>query len=281
MSLSHPHHGSRDTTITAAFDQSSAPRINTNVVVTRALRQQYPLLDPVVVSEDLLDYARRSHEATYSLLDEHNDAISSSSSSLPESVVVTRYMPAAQRTGQGSLVETLLLGKVAFTWHGEDYLVYVVDGRDGGGYFPPQKFFYILHPDKAKALALAAAAGAWFNELHDEIWLFDSGHWQKSGELYSSIQNASWDNVILDAGMKQALLDDHLSFFRSRERYARYKVPWKRGIIYHGPPGNGKTISIKAMMHTLYSLPDPVPTLYVRSLKSVSSLQSTVGEATR
>ena len=30
--------------------------------------------------------------------------------------------------------------------------------------------------------------------------------------------------------------------------------------------GNGKTISIKAMMHSLYHLKDPVPTLYVRTL---------------
>ncbi|RTE69722.1 hypothetical protein BHE90_015894 [Fusarium euwallaceae] len=32
--------------------------------------------------------------------------------------------------------------------------------------------------------------------------------------------------------------------FESRQTYARLGVPWKRGIIYHGPPGDGKTISI-------------------------------------
>lgn len=42
------------------------------------------------------------------------------------------------------------------------------------------------------------------------------------------------------------------NFFDGRDTYENLKVPWKRGIIYYGPPGNGKTISIKAMMHSLY-----------------------------
>lgn len=37
------------------------------------------------------------------------------------------------------------------------------------------------------------------------------------------------------------------------------RIP-QRGLIFHGPPGNGKTISIKAMMKDL-----PHPSLYVKS----------------
>lgn len=74
--------------------------------------------------------------------------------------------------------------------------------------------------------------------------------------------------IALHLQMKQALIDDHMSFFKSRGQYEKLKVPWKRGIIYYGPPGNGKTVSIKATMNMLYKLKDPVPTLYVRSLVS-------------
>ena len=38
--------------------------------------------------------------------------------------------------------------------------------------------------------------------------------------------------------------------------------------VFLGPPGNGKTISIKAMMHSLYTRKVPIPTLYVKTLSS-------------
>jgi transitional endoplasmic reticulum ATPase len=42
-------------------------------------------------------------------------------------------------------------------------------------------------------------------------------------------------------------------------------VPRKRGLILHGVPGNGKTISIKALISALYERNEPVPSLYVKS----------------
>ena len=66
--------------------------------------------------------------------------------------------------------------------------------------------------------------------------------------------------------MKDTLVHDVEGFFDCRDNYKEFSVPWKRGIIFHGLPGNGKTISIKALMHALYERRDPVPTLYVKSL---------------
>jgi len=57
-------------------------------------------------------------------------------------------------------------------------------------------------------------------------------------------------------------------FFDGRAAYERLGIGWRRGLIFHGPPGNGKTISIKATMHMLYERPEEVPTLYVKTLAS-------------
>jgi transitional endoplasmic reticulum ATPase len=68
--------------------------------------------------------------------------------------------------------------------------------------------------------------------------------------------------------MKQNLISDVQGFFDNQSLYKQFAVPWKRGVILHGVPGNGKTVSIKALMASLYSRPDPIPSLYVKSFET-------------
>jgi SpoVK/Ycf46/Vps4 family AAA+-type ATPase len=65
--------------------------------------------------------------------------------------------------------------------------------------------------------------------------------------------------------MKKELKSVSGRFFDSKTVYNDLGVPWKRGLIFYGPAGNGKTISIKALMHTLADRKDSVPTLYVKT----------------
>jgi transitional endoplasmic reticulum ATPase len=65
--------------------------------------------------------------------------------------------------------------------------------------------------------------------------------------------------------MKKAVTEVANRFFDSKDIYDEYGVPWKRGLIFHGPVGNGKTISLKALMHTLQDRHPPVVTLYVKA----------------
>jgi len=119
-------------------------------------------------------------------------------------------------------------------------------------------------------------AGKWTSELHDEVYVFDSGRWTKNKELYASVQSATWDDVILDPVMKADLITDVLGFFDNQALYAEYSVPWKRGIIFHGTPGNGKTISIKALIASLSARQQPIPSLYVKSLEAMQGREFAV-----
>ena len=62
-------------------------------------------------------------------------------------------------------------------------------------------------------------------------------------------------------------------FFDSRETYDRYGIPWRRGAIFIGPPGNGKTHTVKALINYLKR-----PCLYVRNFTGVGTVQGNMTE---
>ncbi|KAK4235739.1 putative ATPase [Achaetomium macrosporum] len=264
-----------DETAKQFFRHSSGKRINTDAIVAKALKAEYPNLDLMIVPSwgvDLLAYASAGH-ASFTPVNQPRGKV-------PSSLIWKSYIPPARRIdgNPGGLRQDVDFAKFLYKWQDAEFILYIVDGRDGSSSYPRVHNNYLLTADPAKADALVIAAGQWGSELHEEVWVWDGGAWTKSAELYDSIRKASWDNVILEEGMKKALIEDHQSFFDSRDTYARLKIPWKRGVIYHGPPGNGKTISIKAMMHTLYERKDPVPALYVRSFSSFMGPEYSIGQ---
>ena len=57
-----------------------------------------------------------------------------------------------------------------------------------------------------------------------------------------------WDHLVLDPTVRSLLKNDFESFW-SRESFFRERnLPFRRGYLLHGPPGNGKSTSIRAMM---------------------------------
>lgn len=255
------------------FHHSSAKRINTDIVLVEALRSQYRNLDLVIVptrATSLLAYASAGHATATPLDDAVNDAV------YGQQIAWRQYIPPARRldTAPGLFAEHVIFGKYRYTWNQQDFILYVASGRDGSESFPDVHNQYILTSDADKLDDLIKEATLWGQALYNEVWVFDQGWWQKSRELWESVQKSRWEDVILDKEMKQQIISDVENFFDNQHTYQKLKVPWKRGLIYYGPPGNGKTISIKAMMHTLYqrgvdgNTKLQVPTLYVRSLSS-------------
>jgi transitional endoplasmic reticulum ATPase len=242
-------HGSRD-------------RVSTELSIQAILSKVYPtyhITRTTPAKCDLVGFAKAGY--------------ATSNSDRKESYDATRLYKAPKlHEEQAELEDDVKFGAWRYTWDSIDFLVYEIG-------FPdflqrPHKYLFVLAPDttpqqdghNSATDRLLLAAGDWTKALHEEIYVFDDSKWTKNKALFKSVQTASWNDVILEPEVKANLLQDVETFFDNRSLYQAMNVPWKRGVIFHGVPGNGKTISIKALINSLAARDPPVPSLYVKSL---------------
>ena len=228
------------------YEHSTGRRVNTDEVIVEAIRKQYPELHLTIsptYNLSLLSFAAAGH-AQATPVDEDN--------SLSENLKWRMYVGPAKRLDntKGYLYDSVQFGKFLYKWHDHDFLLYSIVGALGP-YSQPMTY---LLGSKELNDQLMLAAGKFSTDIHDSVLVFDGGYWQKSSELWQSVQSASWDDVILDPAMKKSIVGEVTKFFDSRERYQKLRVPWKRGIIYHGPPGNGKTSVHQLVTYTFFRL---------------------------
>ncbi|HEX6478890.1 MAG TPA: ATP-binding protein, partial [Ktedonobacteraceae bacterium] len=145
-------------------------------------------------------------------------------------------------------------------WQGASLDVIVMHWHLDG--MPTTYHYWILADSKEIAESFLVAVCAWNVEVRGEVLVFDGGCWQKDRHLFKSIKGATLENLILRGNLKQDIYDDLVQFFAARETYETYGIPWKRGIIFVGPPGNGKTHAVKAIINAIQQ-----PCLYVKSFK--------------
>ena len=122
---------------------------------------------------------------------------------------------------------------------------------------------WLLADTEQQAEQFMEAVCRWNTEIRSEILVFDTGCWEKDERLFQAIKNATFDNLVLPGTLKEEILSDLQHFFSARTVYQRYHLPWKRGILFIGTPGNGKTHTVKALINALNQ-----PCLYVKSFKS-------------
>jgi len=202
---------------------SDRSREDSELVAFQSLRNAHPEYHVTRTAPskcDLLGYARAGHATATRDDDELFDALRA-------------YQEPGSRMEKkpGVLADQVKFGRWSYTWKQKNYIVYEVEFHVT--FMPPKKLLYVLSlrsPDSKPSMYHAAtdelllAAGAWSTDLHEEIYVFDDAHWTKDKELWKSVQDASWDEVILNPDMKTNLIKDVQGFFDNQELYKKLAV---------------------------------------------------------
>jgi AAA+ superfamily predicted ATPase len=173
----------------------------------------------------------------------------------PLGEVVTRWR--GPRKGCSESIELVMLGVV---WQGHRLSVVVLSYVNG---FNSRRRQFVVGDTDSITTAFFQSVRQWCHQPRGEVLVFQEGYWRKSRELFESISRTTFDDLILTPALKVEIQRDITQFMASRDSYERYRVPWKRGILFVGPAGNGKTHCVKASINLI-----KVPCLYVQSFTS-------------
>jgi hypothetical protein len=62
------------------------------------------------------------------------------------------------------------------------------------------------------------------------------------------VTKCGWDQLVLDQSIVSLLQSDFESFFGREDWFRKMRLPFRRGYLLHGPPGNGKSTAVRAML---------------------------------
>ena len=154
------------------------------------------------------------------------------------------------------------VGEFVVEWRGHDIRIFVLRHATSCGW---DHSSWIVGENKEITEKFCCEMLSWDHDIRQEVLVFEDGYWSKDEDLYRAIGGATLDNLVLPPSFKTEIVSDLERFFASKDRYAQYGVPWKRGLLLVGPPGNGKTHAIKALVNHLQK-----PCLYVKSFRTAA-----------
>lgn len=155
----------------------------------------------------------------------------------------------------GRIITNPLNALLDIEWRGNKFCVFRLTHDNG-------KRSFIVTNEALLAEQFFEAVCRWNTDVRDSIVVANCGGFERDDELKRQIQGTRLEDLTLSEEVRATLTQNFDEFFASKDLYSKYKIPWKRGVILYGPPGNGKTMVLKAMVNRLR-----VACIYVRTLE--------------
>lgn len=109
--------------------------------------------------------------------------------------------------------------------------------------------FYYAPKNKAKINKISTGFKKFFKE--NNIFKNKKLEFTKDGPTFIRDSSITFKDVILDPVLKQEIDENIINFFNKRKFYDKNNIPQKRGVIFSGDPGCGKSLSINAISNEL------------------------------
>jgi AAA+ superfamily predicted ATPase len=144
-----------------------------------------------------------------------------------------------------------------FTWMEHEFeLISLELGTD----YHQKNYSVVVGPSKQIIKDFLLELNEFSKQVDRSVLIYSEGFWKYDEDLFNEIQSSTFENLILPDGTEEKIKGDIQNWLNSKELYESHGIPWKRGIIMAGPPGNGKTHMIKALINHF-----GINALYVRS----------------
>jgi len=152
--------------------------------------------------------------------------------------------------------EFLHAGLIEFTWKHHSFLVMKLPIGRGSKVF-------ILGPSDPVILELLRYASHVIGLKASNPEIYEHGYWNQDEALTERIRSASLELLDLCPEKIDQVSNQVLGFFQQKDRYHAFGIPWRRGLLLTGPPGNGKSQLIAALAGCA-----PARALFVKSISS-------------
>ena len=122
-----------------------------------------------------------------------------------------------------------------------------LDGKGGNRTDYREGFHITLFSRKRQLIydLLDEAHKAMFPKREPRIKIFRSNY--SEWKLITMRRPRSLQSVVLQNGLMEELVHDIDTFFQRRQWYEGHNIPYQRGYLLYGPPGNGKTSTVCAI----------------------------------